>query len=309
VILNSKTVKEIAFKIGFDSCGISDINVEKKNLDFFNYWLKKGYNAEMHYLRKYYNIREDPELLVESAKSVISVILNYYSSEKLTDPSISISKYAYGMNYHAVIKNKLFLFLNEIRNIDVTVNGRVFVDTAPIFERYFAERSGLGFIGKNNCIINENFGSWIFIGEIIIDKELEYDLPLNTGCGSCTACIDCCPTEALSGDGLNANKCISYHTIENRGEVPRDVREKITTQVFGCDICQNVCPYNRKPVEHDHSELDILPQIKNINFDILAFMSDAEFNKYFSETSLNRAGRKKLLDNFNNINIQNAIKK
>jgi epoxyqueuosine reductase len=306
VELSSAVIKKLSAEAGFDACGISASSVDKSIIDYFNDWIKSGHNASMHYLNKYFEIRQNTGLLLENTKSVISVILNYYSNDELADKSISISKYAYGKDYHRVIKNKLYLLLNEIKKIDPKINGRIFVDTAPIFERYFAEKSGLGFIGKNNCLINETFGSWIFIGEILIDKELEYDSCINLNCGSCSKCIDFCPTRALSDKGLNANKCISYHTIENKDEISDDIKKHITTQIFGCDICQNVCPHNQNKMEHNNTEFKMLPQIKNLSLDYLKKISNAEFKKQFSETSLSRAGKNKLI---NNLEIIKIVKK
>ena len=297
-MITSKTIKQLAKKIGFSDCGISDITVSDEYYNKFTNWLSIGYNAEMYYLQNHQNIRKNPQLLVENAKSVISVIFNYYSIETPDDISITISKFALGKDYHKILKKKLLDLFSELKKICSEINGRVFVDTAPLFERYFAAKAGLGFIGKNNCLINETYGSWIFIGEIIVDVELEYDKPLNQNCDSCKKCIVSCPTKALTENCLDANKCISYHTVENKSEIPPEIKDKITTQIFGCDICQNVCPYNVKAIQNNNTELKILPQIKGLNYHNLVSQSKDRFKNTFSETSISRISYEKLLSNF-----------
>ncbi|MDR2008960.1 MAG: tRNA epoxyqueuosine(34) reductase QueG [Bacteroidales bacterium] len=306
VRLDSSIIKKLSLDLGFDDCGISCANVFSGYYDFFEKWLADNNYAGMSYLKRYQELRKDPQFLLENAKSVISVILNYYSDEHLVNKDFSISKYAYGTDYHKVLKEKLSLLLQKIKSLDPEINGRFFVDTAPVFERYFAERSGLGVIGKNNCLIHKKFGSWIFIGEIILDVELKYDNPVTDDfiCENCNICIESCPTGALSDKNLDANKCISYHTIENKGQIPDNIKKYITTQVFGCDICQSVCPCNRNPVTHNHDKLKILPQIRNISYNQLKQMNSYEFKMNFYETSLFRSGREKLVNNYEAV-IQN----
>lgn len=304
--LNSSIVKKLAEDIGIDGCGISNTKVENNYYDYFDKWLLFKYNANMGYLENYKDIRKDPELLLPNAKSIISIILNYYSDETLEDSTISIGKYAYGFDYHQVLKNKLKKLFKELKVICPNINGRIFVDTAPIFERYFAVKSGLGFIGKNNCLINKIYGSWVFIGEIIVDVDLECDSSEFYDCGSCTKCIDACPTGALTDKCLDANKCISYHTIENKFEIPSIISDKISTQIFGCDICQNVCPYNSTPIVNKHTEFKILSQIKNIDSTCTERVTEKEFNEIFLGSPLKRAGIEKLLKNINIVKSKNS---
>lgn len=255
----------------------------------------------MNYLSENIDLRKKPELLLEGAKSVISVLLNYYPNENLLNNYFSISKYALGKDYHEVLKAKLQIVLDEMLVDFPELKARIFTDTAPVLERYFAMASGLGFIGKNTCLITPNSGSWVFIGEIICNAEFDYDFPISDNCGSCRRCIDACPVGALSKFGLDANKCISYHTIENKSKTPEEITKKITNQVFGCDICQDVCPHNKNAQSTDCKELTLHSAVKNLNVDELSNISNREFNRRFTGTSLLRAGRLKIIENFSNL--------
>jgi len=240
----SEIIKNKALKLGFSSCGISKSDFladDKINLEN---WLAKKYNAEMQYMENYFDKRLDTRKLVENSKSVISVIMNYYPAKKQDENcNYKISKYAYGKDYHFIIKEKLqklFDFINE--NIAKT-EGRIFVDSAPVLERAWAKKSGLGWIGKNSLLITKK-GSYFFIGEIICDLELEPDTPINEYCGTCTKCIDACPTNAITEPYIvDANKCISYLTIEKKREL--DEKINLFNWIFGCDICQDICPWNK----------------------------------------------------------------
>lgn len=301
--LNSSSVKKLAVSTGFDKCGISRSIVTNSDISFFNNWLDLSYNADMKYMSANKDLRCHPSKLLENSKSVISVILNYNISETLKNQTFNISKYALINDYHDIMRSKLEKLLLCIKEELPQINAGIFTDTAPILERYFAMSSGLGFIGKNTCLINPELGSWVFIGEILTDAEFDfYDSPIPINCGECNKCINACPCQAINENGLNANKCISYHTIENKNETPKDIADKITNQLFGCDICQNVCPYNNKKAILNKSDLlNVTEILDSLNPIELQNMSNREFNRRYKNTSLIRAGRKKLIENFSHL--------
>lgn len=262
----SHQIKEKAASLGFMSCGISKAEFLEKEAPILENWLNKNYNGKMAYMANHFDKRLDPRLLVDGAKSVISVLLNYYPEKDLFENQpLKLSKYAYGQDYHAVIKTKLselLAFMMEETGADL--NARVFTDSAPVLDKAWAERSGLGWQGKNGMLISKQNGSFFFVGEIIVDLELEYDQPTTTGhCGTCTKCIDACPTDAiLSSNVIDGSKCISYLTIELKDDIiPNEFKDKMEGWFFGCDICQDVCPWNRfsTPTKEDafqpHPEL------------------------------------------------------
>jgi epoxyqueuosine reductase len=242
---NTQIIKQLTSEAGFDFCGISKaefLEDEARNLEN---WLNKNYHGKMAYMANYFDKRLDPRLLVEGAKSVITVILNYFPEEELTESEYKISKYAYGTDYHFVIKDKLRTVLQGIQEQIGEVDARVFVDSAPVMDKAWAKKSGLGWVGKNSNIINRKIGSFFFIGEIICDLELESDGPIKDYCGSCTACIDACPTDAIMEPyKVDGSKCISYLTIELKDQIPEEFKGKMENWAFGCDICQDVCPWN-----------------------------------------------------------------
>ncbi len=303
--LDAAYVKHLAAVAGFSSCGISKAGVSSSHVEFLNNWLKSGFNAGMRYMQENVSLRENPALLLENAKSVISVVLNYFPAEQPTDKNFVISKYALGQDYHDLMKSKLQNMLDEIIKKYPEIRARVFTDTAPVLERYFAMSSGLGYIGKNTCLITPHSGSWVFIGEIICDAESDYDSPVLINCGNCTRCVDACPVGALSEKGLNANKCISYHTIESKEKTPSGIAEKVTNQLFGCDICQDVCPHNKNTKYSTCDELQLHNAVQNIVPEDLTEISNREFNRRFKGTSLLRAGRKKIIENFQNLKTEN----
>lgn len=241
-------IKEKALDLGFSFCGISKadfLNDEAKNLEF---WLSKSYNGKMDYMNNHFDKRLDPRLLVDDAKSVVSLLLNYYPAEiQKTDSEVKISKYAYGEDYHNVIKDKLKELFEFIQSEIGEVGGRVFVDSAPVMDKAWAKKSGLGWIGKNSNLIHPKFGSYFFIAELILDLELSPDGPIKDYCGTCTRCIDACPTDAIVAPYVvDGSKCISYLTIELKDAIlPNEFKGKMDNWMFGCDICQDVCPWNR----------------------------------------------------------------
>ena len=250
-------IKQTALEIGFDAIGVARADFLSEDAAFFKSWLDRGYQAEMAYLERNQDKRLDPRELVEGCKSVIVVLMNYYPTVLQPEGAPLISKYSYSaVDYHTVIKEKLLVLENRICDAFGTEcfnykQQHRFVDSAPVMERSWAERAGLGWIGKNKLLISPMFGSFCFIGILLINKELEYDERIPDRCGSCSRCINACPANALSiTEGLNSNSCISYQTIEKKGEISEEIRPALSGYVFGCDICQDVCPWNRFSTPH-----------------------------------------------------------
>ncbi|WP_289664917.1 tRNA epoxyqueuosine(34) reductase QueG [Flavobacterium panacagri] len=261
----SKFIKEEAKRLGFISCGISKAGFLEQEAPRLEKWLKNNHNGQMAYMENHFDKRLDPTLLVDDAKSVVSLLLNYFPSESQNNESYKISKYAYGQDYHFVIKEKLKEFLHSIQENIGDVSGRAFVDSAPVLDKAWAAKSGLGWIGKNSNLLTQKVGSFYFIAELILDLDLEYDHAVTDHCGSCTACIDACPTQAIVAPYIvDGSKCISYYTIELKENLPYEMKGKFDEWMFGCDTCQDVCPWNRfsKP----HSE-----PLFNPNPDLLSF--------------------------------------
>jgi len=283
-------VKKLAKQIGFSSCGISKARFLQEEEKNFENWLKKGYQGTMSYLEKNFDKRLDPQKLVPGAKSVISLTYNYFPQKKtLNENSFIISKYAYGKDYHFIIKDKLKALFNLLKKEIGDIEGRVFVDSAPIHERAWAKISGLGWIGKNSLLLNKKMGSYFFLAEIICDLDLEYDSSVSDHCGTCTKCIDACPTDAITeSQVLDANKCISYLTIENKNEIPKELSKSFNNYIFGCDICQDVCPWNKfaKP----HNEKEFLPKEELSKFTKKDWqeLTNETFNKIFKNSAVKR---------------------
>ena len=257
---NAALIKSIATELGFSFCGISKAGFLKDEAPKVEEWLKRGYHGKMGYLENHFEKRLDPTKLVPGARSVVSLVYNYYpKKDQASEGNLKIAKYAYGQDYHLVIKDKLKSFMSSIHEEIGEVDGRVFVDSAPVHERAWAAKSGIGWIGKNSLLLNRNMGSFFFLAELIIDLELEADGPLKDYCGTCTACQDACPTDAIPEPYVvDGSRCISYLTIELKDEIPLAFKDKMEDWVFGCDICQDVCPWNRfsKP----HNEPAFQPQ-------------------------------------------------
>ena len=249
--LNTKTrysqlIKTEAQRLGFLSCGISKADFLEEEAPRLEKWLKDGMHGEMQYMENHFDKRLDPRLLVDGARSVISLLLNYYPEESQPEGTYKVSKYAYGQDYHHVIKAKLKQLQEYISKEIGEVNGRAFVDSAPVLDKAWAAKSGLGWMGKHSNLLTQQVGSFYFIAELIVDLELEYDHPVTDHCGTCTACIDACPTEAIVAPYVvDGSKCISYFTIELKNEIPSTVKGQFDDWVFGCDVCQDVCPWNK----------------------------------------------------------------
>lgn len=249
----TRMIKEKARELGFLSCGISKAEFLQEEAPRLENWLNKGYHGKLGYMENHFDKRLDPRLLVEGARSVISLAYNYYTAEKQQDPEApKISRYAYGKDYHFVLKDKLKTLLEYIRDEIGEVQGRAFVDSAPVLDKAWATRAGLGWVGKHSLLISKKHGSFFFLAELIVDLDLEYDQSIPTDhCGSCRRCIDACPTGALHGSGVvEARKCISYLTIELKDAIPEEFSGNMENWMFGCDICQEVCPWNRFSLQH-----------------------------------------------------------
>ena len=254
-------IKSEAKRLGFLSCGISKAQFLEEEAPRLEDWLNKNRHGDMTYMENHFDKRLDPTLLVPDSKSVISLLLNYYPEEKQKKDSYKISKYAYGSDYHFVIKDKLKQLYHYILNEIGDIHGRVFVDSAPVLDKAWAAKSGLGWIGKNSNLITKEIGSFYFIAELIIDLELDYDAATTDHCGSCTACIDACPTQAIVDPYIvDGSKCISYFTIELKNEIPSSMKGKFDDWMFGCDICQDVCPWNRFSKSHKEPLFNLNPE-------------------------------------------------
>ena len=294
----SLKIKNLAEKIGFDACGFADIEPFFDNENFVKDWLSNGYNGEMRYMENYFDKRISPKLLVENAKSVIVVLVNYKPHKELPKHVPQIAKYAYGTDYHYVIKQKLNLLLQKINEEITACNGVAFVDSAPVLERALAAKAGLGWIGKNSMLINQPFGSMCFIGELFVDIALDYGKPVENQCGKCENCLKNCPTQAIVAPKIiDANRCISYLTIEYRNEIPSEFRKSIGNRLFGCDTCIDVCPYNKKTPPHNTAEFFPDENLYNIDWQAL---TGSQFNKIFKNSALKRAGFKKVIDTLSN---------
>ncbi|GAW88986.1 tRNA epoxyqueuosine(34) reductase QueG [Flavobacterium psychrophilum] len=255
-------IKSEAKRLGFLSCGISKAGFLEAEAPRLENWLNKQMNGQMSYMENHFDKRLNPTLLVDDAKSVISLLLNYYPSEIQNTNSYKISKYAYGQDYHFVIKEKLAALLHFIQTEIGEVSGRAFVDSAPVLDKAWAAKSGLGWIGKNSNLLTKQVGSFYFIAELIIDLDLEYDNPTTDHCGSCTACIDACPTDAIVAPYIvDGSKCISYFTIELKENIPTEMKGKFNDWAFGCDVCQDVCPWNKFSKPHNEPLFNPNPEV------------------------------------------------
>ncbi|HEU5289732.1 MAG TPA: tRNA epoxyqueuosine(34) reductase QueG [Cyclobacteriaceae bacterium] len=286
---DTQQVKSIASELGFSFCGISKAEFLKEDAPLLEEWLKRGYHGKMGYMENHFDKRLDPTLLVPGAKSVISLIYNYYPEKKLASDNLKIAKYAYGEDYHSVIKDKLNDFLQRIREQIGEVNGRAFVDSGPVMERSWAKKSGIGWIGKNSLLLNKSMGSFFFLAELITDLELEYDSPVKDYCGTCTACMDACPTDAIPQPYvIDGSKCISYFTIELKEEIPASVQGKFDNWIFGCDICQDVCPWNSFSKPHQETRFNPHDDLANMKEPDWQEITEEVFQKLFKKSAVKR---------------------
>ena len=303
----TKIIKTEAKKFGFISCGISKAEFLEDHASYLEKWLKKNYNGKMSYMERNFDKRLDPRKLVHGSKSVISLSFNYYTKKKQLDSnSYKVSKYAFGNDYHFVIKNKLNKLLLSLKNKIGNFNARVFVDSAPVMERAWAEKSGLGWVGKNTLMISKKKGSYFFLAEIICDLELDHDMPVMDHCGTCTACIDACPTEAIIKPYvLDSNKCISYLTIELKDSIPKQFENKMQDWIFGCDICQDVCPWNKFSEENNHILLQPSDKFLNMKKNDWIELTEETFKKVFKNSPIKRANFNGLKKNISFIKNSN----
>lgn len=283
-------VKSLAAELGFSYCGISKAEFLADEAPRLEEWLRRSYQGKMSYLENYFDKRLDPTLLVPGAKSVISLMYNYFPEKDLpTDNSFKIAKYAYGEDYHFVVKDKLKTLFDKLQEQVGAIEGRVFVDSAPVMERAWAKRSGLGWIGKNSLLLNKNSGSFFFLAEIILDLELEYDGPIKDYCGTCTACMDACPTDAIPEPYVvDGSKCISYFTIELKEEIPVAVKGKFENWIFGCDICQDVCPWNRFSKPHHEPRFNASAELQSMTQADWKEITEEVFQKVFKDSPVKR---------------------
>ena len=298
---NTELIKAEAKRLGFDYCGISKADFLEEEAPRLEQWLNKNMHGQMSYMENHFDKRLDPRLLVPGAKSVISLLLNYYTSEKQEDEHApKISKYAYGSDYHVVIKEKLYLLLQFIQATIGEVDGRVFVDSAPVLDKAWAKKSGLGWIGKNSNLINKKSGSFYFIAELIVDLELEEDGPIKDYCGSCTRCIDACPTDAIIAPYVvDGSKCISYFTIELKENIPAEVNGKLDNWAFGCDVCQDVCPWNRFAKDHTEQHFKPAGELLGMTKEDWYELTEETFKKVFKGSAVKRTKFSGLKRNLN----------
>ena len=287
----AQLIKVEAKRLGFLSCGISKAEFLEEEAPRLESWLKKNMHGNMQYMENNFDKRLDPTLLVEGSKSVISLTYNYYTDKLQEDINApKISKYAYGIDYHFVIKEKLKQLLEFIKSDIGEVHGRAFVDSAPIMEKAWAKKSGLGWIGKNSNLITQRVGSFYFIAELIVDLDLEVDPAVTDHCGSCTACIDACPTEAITEPyQVDGSKCISYFTIELKDNIPSEFKGKFDHWMFGCDICQDVCPWNRFSKHHSQPLFNPKPELLSMSKKDWEEITQETFNKVFQKSPVKRA--------------------
>ncbi len=285
------------------SCGISRAEFLEQEAPRLEKWLNENRHGQMSYMENHFDKRLDPRLLVDGAKSVISLLLNYYPTEQQNPNSYKISKYAYGEDYHFVIKEKLNALLQFIQQEIGEVNGRVFVDSAPVLDKAWAAKSGLGWVGKNSNLITQKVGSFYFIAELIVDLELAYDTPTTDHCGTCTACIDACPTEAIVAPYVvDGSKCISYFTIELKENLPEDMKGKFNDWMFGCDVCQDVCPWNKFATPHQEPLFHPKPELLDFTKRDWEELTQETFHKVFKNSAVKRTKFEGLTRNISFLN-------
>ena len=297
----SDLIKGKANELGLADCAILPVSVLSEEKEYLENWLGKGMHGEMAYMERNVDKRLDPALLFDDAKTIIVVLLNYYPDKTQEDPTAPVlSKYAYGTDYHFILKNKLRELLGFINKEIAPCLGRAFADSAPVLERAWARKAGLGWIGKNSNLISLHHGSFFFIGELILNIELPYDTPktITDHCGRCTKCIDACPTKAIIADRVvDARKCISYQTIEVKGELEETLKGRFENRVFGCDICQDVCPWNLNPEPHNEPGFEPHPKLLQLKKEEWENMDRTLFNELFRNSAVKRTGYKGLLRN------------
>mgnify|MGYP001266292693 CR=1 FL=1 len=287
----SALIKEKAIDLGFLLCGISKAKYIEKEAANLEHWLAQNYHGKMSYMANHFDKRVDPTVLVPGCKSVISLAYNYFNPSLQADKDApKLSMYAYGKDYHKVVRKKLNQLFAWIKETFGDIDGRVFVDSAPILERDWAKKSGIGWIGKNTLLIHPQKGSFFFLAEIILDLDLEYDNPMSDYCGTCTRCIDACPTDAIDAHGylMDGSKCISYLTIELKDKIPDEFKGRMDNWMFGCDICQQVCPWNRFSTPHEESEFIPKEDLLTMTKEDWQNMTQSTFDTLFEGSAVKR---------------------
>jgi len=303
----TQIIKNKAHELGFMYCGISKAEFLSSEAPRLEKWLKEGKNGKMSYMENHFDKRLNPTLLVDNAKSVVSLLLNYYPPQQQTEQTYKIAKYAYGTDYHFVIKEKLTELFSHIHDEIGEVGGRIFVDSAPVMDKAWAKKSGLGWIGKNSNLIHPKHGSFFFIAELVIDIELQEDGPIKDYCGRCTKCIDACPTNAIEEPHVvNGSKCISYLTIELKDELlPKRFHEKMDDWIFGCDICQDVCPWNRFAKAHAEQQFLPNPNLLSMDKNDWNDLTEEVFRELFKKSAVKRTKYAGLIRNIEAVNKKN----
>ncbi len=301
----SQRIKEKALELGFSACGIAEVRILEEDRERLAKWLSEGMNGTMAYMENHFEMRLDPAKIEEGARSVISVLINYFPAERQTDREAPvISKYAYGKDYHLIVKEKLNNLLMFIRSEISPCRGRAFVDSAPVLDRPWAKAAGLGWIGKNSLLLSKDHGSYVFIGELITDLVLSYDEPFSGDyCGNCTRCMDACPTQAIVFPRIvDARRCISYHTIENKEEAPPELRANFRNRIFGCDICQDVCPWNKKINPNQSLDFKPLEGLLEMDKNSWKELDRENFAQLFRKSAFKRAGYDQIMRNISFLN-------
>ncbi|WP_445734538.1 tRNA epoxyqueuosine(34) reductase QueG [Mariniflexile sp.] len=297
---HTNLIKTEAKRLGFLSCGISKAQFLEVEAPRLEKWLNNNMHGEMQYMENHFDKRLDPTKLVEDSKSVISLLLNYYPEERQVENTFKLSKYAYGTDYHFIIKDKLKSLLRFIQEEIGDVHGRAFVDSAPVLDKAWAAKSGLGWIGKHSNLLTQQVGSFYFIAELIVDLELEYDSVTTDHCGTCTACMDACPTQAITEPYVvDGSKCISYFTIELKENIPSEFKGKFDDWVFGCDVCQDVCPWNKFSKSHSEPLFNAHPELLSMTKKDWLDITEDTFKKVFQKSAVKRtkfSGLKRNID-------------
>jgi epoxyqueuosine reductase len=296
----SQSIKSKAEELGFLLCAVAKAQFMDEEAKLLDQWLNLNYYGDMSYMANHFDKRVDPTRLVPGAKSVISLAYSYYNPDEQKDESApKISMYAFGRDYHKVVRKKMTKLFDYIQTITGEVSGRVFVDSAPVLERDWARRSGNGWVGKNTMLIHPKKGSYFFLGEIILDLDLDYDAPIKDYCGTCTKCIDACPTDAISPQGyfMDGSKCISYLTIELKSSLPESYKSKMEGWMFGCDICQQVCPWNRFSTPHTEEQFNPKPELLSMTKEEWQDLSEPIFNELFEGSAVKRTKYEGLMRN------------
>lgn len=306
----SKLIRLRAAELGFDYCGFARAKSLEKEVTLLKEWIDAGYHASMEYMERNIEKRTNPAKLFENCKSVISLLHNYYPAKSgQNNDSYRISKYAAGTDYHFVIKSKLKEIIKYVKGFRKNFEARAFVDSAPVMDKVWAVKAGLGWIGKNTCLINRKSGSWFFIGEILCNQPLDYNNVIQKDlCGSCTRCISACPAGAITKPYvIDAHKCISYQTIENKQDIPVSLKGKLENYIFGCDICQEVCPWNKFSKPHREPEFNLPEELAGFKKEDWKNMNRAEFNRIFKKSPLKRTGFEKIKNTIAFIEERNSI--